>query len=51
MNINEWEIVLDEDLWEDGELGFKEVDKKILEGIHITGEYKLIRMKGETNEN
>ena len=38
-----WEQVPDEDLWEDGELSFKEVDKKILENVHITGDWILVR--------
>ena len=39
----EWEDVPDEDLWEDGELGFKQVERKIIEHLQIIGDWKLIR--------
>ena len=43
----DWEEILDEDLWEDGELGFKEVERKIIEHLQITGDWKIIRRKHE----
>ena len=39
----DWEEVPGEDLWEDGELGFKEVEKKIIEHLQVIGDWKLIR--------
>ena len=39
----DWEQVPDEDLWEDGELGFKEVERKIIEHLQIIGDWKLVR--------
>jgi len=41
----DWEEVPDEDLWEDGQLGFKEVERKIIEHLQIIGDWKLIRRK------
>ena len=41
----DWVEILDEDLWEDGELGFKEVERKIIEHLQIIGDWKLIRRK------
>ena len=48
-DMSEWEEVNGEDLWEDGELSLEEVDKKILNGIHLTGEYKLFKSKEYQN--
>ena len=42
--ITEWEIVPDEDLWEDGEINNqKELMDKIEHHLLITGRWKLIR--------
>ena len=42
--ITEWEIVPDEDLWEDGEINNqKELMNKIEHQLLITGRWKLIR--------
>ena len=40
---DKWEYVETEDLWEDGELSRAQVDRKILRGVLITGEFRLIR--------
>ena len=39
----DYEELPQEDLWEDGELSRAQVDRKILKGVLITGEFKLIR--------
>ena len=47
----DWEQVPDEDLWEDGELGFKEVERKIIEHLQIIGDWKLIKKTDKENNN
>ena len=45
-NIDNWEEVLSEDLWEDGEINNqKELMAKIEHHLLITGKWKLIREK------
>tara|TARA_R110000765_G_scaffold388362_2_gene480617 strand:- start:810 stop:983 length:174 start_codon:yes stop_codon:yes gene_type:complete len=39
----DYEEIPQEDLWEDGMLSRKEVERKILKGVLITGEFILIR--------
>ena len=41
--MKDWEVIENEDLWEDGELSRAQVDRKILRGVLITGEFRLIR--------
>ena len=41
-NIDNWEEVPDEDLWEDGELNVRDVKSKIFRMLHL-GKYTLIR--------
>ena len=43
MNEADWEEVLDEDLWEDGELNEHQVGTKILHHVMKEGNWKLIR--------
>ena len=43
----DWIEVFDDEIWEDGELGFKEVERKIIEHLQIIGDWKLIRKKGD----
>ena len=38
-----WEDVPDEDLWQDGELGAKEVSEIIFQRVVNTGDWKLMR--------
>ena len=40
-----WERVPDEDLWQDGEIGAKEVSEIIFQRVINTGEWKLMRRK------
>ena len=40
-----WEDVPDEDLWQDGEIGAKEVSEIIFQRVINTGEWKLMRRK------
>tara|TARA_R100001082_G_scaffold36914_1_gene19453 strand:- start:98 stop:439 length:342 start_codon:yes stop_codon:yes gene_type:complete len=40
-----WEEVPDEDLWQDGELGAKEVGETIFQRVVNTGDWKLMRSK------
>ena len=40
-----WEDVPDEDLWQDGEIGAKEVSEIIFQRVVNTGEWKLVRRK------
>ena len=42
-NIDNWEEVPDEDLWEDGELGAMDVSQKLFQRIVNTGEWKIIK--------
>ena len=46
-NHSYWEEVPDEDLWEDGELGAIDVSQKLFQRIVNTGEWKIIRKKGD----
>ena len=39
-----WENVPDEDLWEDGELTFSQVMRKIENRLFVKGNWKLMRM-------
>ena len=41
-NIDNWEEVPDEDLWEDGLLT-EQITKKVLDKLFYSGEWKLIR--------
>ena len=40
-----WEEIPDEDLWQDGEIGAKEVSEIIFQRVINTGEWKLMRRK------
>ena len=42
-NVDNWEEVPDEDLWEDGLLTERQVTKKVLDKLFYSGEWKLIR--------
>ena len=42
-NIDNWEEILSEDLWEDGELGAIDVSQKLFQRIVNTGEWKIIK--------
>ena len=42
-NIDNWEEIPDEDLWEDGELNSVDVAKKVYWAVIQQGEWKLIR--------
>tara|TARA_R100001015_G_C4602062_1_gene157016 strand:+ start:795 stop:1004 length:210 start_codon:yes stop_codon:yes gene_type:complete len=42
-NIDNWEEIPDEDLWEDGELNSVDVAKKLYWAVIQQGEWKLIR--------
>ena len=44
---NEWEEVPTEDLWEDGELTFKEVALKIYDKVCCEGNWKILRRKND----
>ena len=44
-----WEEVPDEDLWQDGEIGAKEVSEIIFQRVINTGEWKLMRRKDESS--
>jgi len=46
-----WEEVPDEDLWEDGEVGYDDVLDKIEERVFNTGEWTLIRRVSDDNEH
>ena len=39
----QFEEILDEDLWEDGELGAIDVSQKLFQRIVNTGEWKIIK--------
>ena len=43
----DWEEVPDEDLWEDGEITFRQVAMKIYEKVCMDGNWKLLRRKHE----
>tara|TARA_R110000824_G_scaffold213650_3_gene399882 strand:- start:888 stop:1307 length:420 start_codon:yes stop_codon:yes gene_type:complete len=45
---DKWEDVPDEDLWQDGELGAKEVGEIIFQRVVNTGDWKLMRRKDES---
>ena len=42
---DKWEEVPDEDLWQDGEIGAKEVSEIIFQRVVNTGDWKLIRRR------
>ena len=48
MNLNKWEEIPDEDLWEDGELNNVGVAIKMYSKVCKLGEWKLIRRKNES---
>jgi len=45
MDLSQWEEVLDEDLWEDGELNSEQVKEKLYQEVVRQGVWKLIRRK------
>ena len=45
IKMNNWEEILDEDLWEDGELKLGEVIDKIKYHLFQKGDWKLMRKK------
>ena len=45
MDLSQWEEVLDEDLWEDGELDSEQVKEKLYQEVVRQGVWKLIRRK------
>ena len=42
-NIDNWEEIPDEDLWEDGELDSEQVKEKLYQEVIRQGEWKIIR--------
>ena len=42
-NIDNWEEIPDEDLWEDGELNSEQVEEKLYQKVIRQGVWKLIR--------
>ena len=46
-NIDNWEEVPDEDLWQDGELQYPEIMHYIYHQVIKQGTWKLIRKKGD----
>ena len=42
-NIDNWEEVPDEDLWEDGEIDERECQIKIINQVLMIGDWKLLR--------
>ena len=44
-NVDNWEEVPDEDLWEDGELKKDEVFDKINYHLFVKGDWKLVRSR------
>ena len=42
-NVDNWEEVPDEDLWQDGELRRSDMPMELFEKVIITGKWKLIR--------
>ena len=46
-NIDNWEEVPDEDLWQDGELHYPEIMHYIYHQVIKQGTWKLIRKKGD----
>ena len=42
---DKWEEVPDEDLWQDGEIGAKEVSEIIFQRVVNPGDWKLMRRK------
>ena len=44
---DEWEEVPAEDLWEDGEINFKQVALKLYDQVCILGKWKIIRRNNE----
>ena len=47
MDLNQWEEVLNEDLWEDGELDSEQVKEKLYQEVVRQGVWKLIRRKDD----
>tara|TARA_B100000519_G_C14216726_1_gene425351 strand:+ start:346 stop:501 length:156 start_codon:yes stop_codon:yes gene_type:complete len=46
-NMDKWEEVPTEDLWEDGEIDFKSVALKLYDQVCILGKWKIIRRNNE----
>ena len=42
---DEWEEVPTEDLWEDGEISFKQVALKLYDRVCILGDWKIVRKR------
>ena len=47
MDLDKWEEVPAEDLWQDGELTYKSVMLKIYGKVCVNGHWKIIRRKDE----
>lgn len=45
IDMEEWEVVPDEELWEDGELSKAQVKRKIAHRVLNTGDWRLQRVK------
>lgn len=41
----DWEEVPEEDLWEDGELGARQIGEKLFARVVVSGDWKIIRRK------
>tara|TARA_Y100001963_G_scaffold127_1_gene177 strand:- start:80 stop:409 length:330 start_codon:yes stop_codon:yes gene_type:complete len=44
-DIDEWEVISDEELWEDGEISESEVKRKIINRVLNTGDWRLQSIK------
>ena len=44
-DIDEWEVISDEELWEDGEIGEFQVRNKIADRVLNVGDWRLQRLK------
>ena len=44
-DLNNWEEVPTEELWEDGELNERQVQNKVLDNLFYSGDWRLIRRK------
>ena len=49
MDLDKWEEIPAEDLWQDGELKRSDMPMEFFEKVIITGQWKLIRRKHEQN--
>ena len=47
MDLDKWEEIPAEDLWQDGELKRSDMPMELFEKVIITGQWKLIRRKDD----